>query len=631
MKERYLLIGTAGHVDHGKTQLVKALTGIDTDRLKEEKERGISIELGFAHLTLPGGQKAGIVDVPGHEKFIRQMLAGASGMDLVLLVIAADEGFMPQTQEHLDILTLLKVDKGIVVITKTDLVDQEWLSLIEKDIRERLKGSFLQDASLCKVSTLTGEGITELLQTIIIECAEARLRRVDLPARMPIDRVFTVHGFGTIVTGTLQNGSLQKGQDIRIEPGELSAKIRNIQIHGEQANEVAAGQRGAINLSGLGVNDIKRGSTLVVGDYYKVSKIWDVEITNLASEKRSIQQRQRVHFYHGTAERLGRIHLLKQEELIPGETVLAQVILEEEILASKGDSFVIRYYSPVTTIGGGTILGAASYKRKRNRKKEIEDLQLQLDGKIQDIICEKLKMPKNLEEIEKLMGYRPVEISQALKDLQGLNRVVLLSDEELKIFWLQEEAGELAKKAAGLAAEYHKLYPLRTGIGREELKKRLGMDVSSKIWQLILKWAEDKSYLQIVGNQIKALPERKLPEKIQKQLDYLYENSQKAGLNPPDWHELCTLCGIPERGFQEYAAYLTSKGLWVKIDEYYFAASAIEQAKTLLGDYLKENGKATASEIRTLWNVSRKYTIAILEYFDSIRFTKREGNDRVKY
>lgn len=631
MSDRYYLIGTAGHVDHGKTQLVKALTGIETDRLKEEKERGISIELGFAYLTLPSGRKAGIVDVPGHEKFVRQMLAGASGMDIVLLVIAADEGVMPQTREHLDILNLLQIEKGMVVLTKIDLVDEEWLTLVEQDIREKLKGSFLQDAPICKVAAVTGEGIPGLLDRINEILEDVETRRTDLPARMPVDRVFTIQGHGTVVTGTLHSGILHKGQDILVEPGGPKAKIRNIQVHGAQVEAVSAGQRAAINLSGLTVGDIDRGANLAEPGYFQAGQILDVQLSNLAGEKRQITQRQRVHFHLGTAEILGRIHLLAQEELAPGETSLAQVILERPVLAVPGDRFVIRYYSPVTTIGGGKVLGIAPQKRKRFRSKVLEELSRKAQGDPKELLIEQLTEPMTIEELLKTSSLGQEELEQFLASLRDDDKILILCSDHEDCYWSWDAAEKLADRASREAEKYQLLYPLKGGIGREELKRKLNLQIPLKLWQMILEWGAEKGYFRLTGNHVEKLPELKLPDKIRKQLDCLHDAWEAAGLNPPEWQQSCIACGFPAEKFPDYVAYLLAKGLWVKVGEYYFASEAIEQAKQTLGDYLHQRGQVTVAEVRDLWQTSRKYAVPLLEYFDSIRFTKRVDLIRVLY
>lgn len=631
MKEKYLVIGTAGHVDHGKTQLIKALTGTNTDRLKEEKKRGISIELGFAYLTLPDGRKVGIVDVPGHEKFVRQMLAGASGMNIVLLIVAADEGVMPQTQEHLDILNLLQLEKGIVVLTKIDLVELEWLKLVEQDTKDKLRNSFLENAPICKVSSVTGEGLPELLETIIKVLDKTEAKRTDLPARMPIDRVFTKQGFGTIVTGTLVSGLLRKGQDIKFEPGGLNAKIRNIQVHGSQVFEAVAGQRTAINLSGLAVNDIQRGTTLVEPGSYRAGQILDLELTNLANEKRVIKQRQRIHFHLGTAEKTGRIHLINREELAPGETGFAQVILDSPILAVVGDRFVIRYYSPVVTIGGGKVLGVSSVKKKRFKDKVLEEFRVRAEGSSRELIIRELQNPVPIRMIMDKTALAKEQVEQELKNLREEALIVILQEDDLKVYWLREAAQRWGKLVSAEAARFQRLYPLRGGIGREELKKKLAMDLPLKTWQLLLDWGSENNFFRIVGNNVEALPEIKLPQKIQEQLECLHSQWERAGLNPPDWQESTNVCGIALNKFQEFAAYLLTKGLWIRIGDYYFASTVIEKAQVDLVKLLEKKGQVTVAEVRDYWQTSRKYALPLLEYFDSINLTKRDGVNRSLY
>ncbi|RNC28943.1 MAG: Selenocysteine-specific elongation factor [Candidatus Dichloromethanomonas elyunquensis] len=624
MRQDYLLVGTAGHVDHGKTQLIQALTGISTDRLKEEKERGISIELGFAHFDLPGGKRVGIVDVPGHERFIRQMLAGASGMDVVLLVIAADEGVMPQTQEHIDILDLLEIKNGIVVITKLDIVDEEWLLLVEQDIRENIKGSFLEKAPVCKVSSVTGEGIPELIQTIKEVLEKSQGRRTDLPARMPIDRVFTIQGFGTVVTGTLHSGFLQKGQEVAVEPGGYVTKVRNIQVHSNTVTEVLAGQRAAINIAGLEVKDIKRGMNVVSPGRFTIGNILDVQLMNLPKEQRTIKQRQRIHFYLGTTECIGRIHLLNQKELSPGETCFAQIILEESVLAAFGDRFVVRYYSPVATIGGGAVLGVAPSKRKRFREEIIQEFRIKAKGDARDSIRKELIYPFSVKEIILKTGLGKEQIEEALTELEKNSEVVILMEDNNSLYWLKSSAERWGTRISNEAAKYQREYPLRGRIGREELKHRLKIDISLKRWQLVLEWEAASQMIKMSGGFVESLPIIKLPEKILSQIECLLKKWDDAGLNPPEYQEASAGCGIPGGKFEEYAGYLIAKGFWIKVGEYYFSIAAVENAKKELKNYLMEKEQATVSEVRELWGTTRKYTVPLLEYFDSVRFTKRE-------
>ncbi len=631
MKDHCLLIGTAGHVDHGKTQLIQALTGISTDRLKEERERGISIELGFAHLVLPGGRRAGIVDVPGHERFVRQMLAGASGMDVVLLVIAADEGIMPQTQEHLDILSLLRVENGIVVITKIDIVDQEWLAMIEEDIKGKLAGSFLENAMICKVSSVTGEGIENLILTISKVMDKTKSRRTDLPARMPIDRVFTIQGFGTVVTGTLSSGHIYKGQDVLVEPGGNATRVRNIQVHGEPVTKAFAGQRVAINLSGLAVNDINRGSNLVISGYFQVGQILDVELFNLVSEERSIDQRQRMHFHIGTSEVIGRIHLLNQEKLAPGQTCYAQVILEKPVLAGFGDRFVIRYYSPVTTIGGGTVIGISSIKRKRFKQAVIEEFRIKAQGSIKDIVNNELVNPVEIKEIVKKTGFSQDEIVRELEELQSNSEIITLTEESTPIYWRRESALKWVVLALEEISQYQHKNPLRGGMGREELKNKLGMNTSLKRWQAILEWGAYNNCYRLTGNRIEVLPEIPIPQKMQNVLNCLLAKWEDGGLNPPDSVEVASSCQLSREQFEEYAAYLVVKGYWVHIGAFYFSVNSIEKAKIAIIELLKEKGAVTVSDAREHWHTSRKYAVPLLEHFDSIRLTRREDSIRRLY
>lgn len=631
MNDRFLLIGTAGHVDHGKTQLIQSLTGISTDRLKEEKERGISIELGYAYLTLPDGRKAGIVDVPGHEKFVRQMLAGASGMDVVLMVIAADEGIMPQTKEHLDILTLLKVNKGIVVLTKIDLVDLEWLNMIEQDIREKLKDTIFAQAPLCKVSAVTGEGRQDLLHTLNDMLEQADGRRVDRPARMPIDRVFTIQGFGTVVTGSLSTGIFKKGQDAFLEPGGRKVKIRNIQIHGEQAEQALAGQRTAINLSGIATSGIARGANLVQPQSYKCGQIIDTELINLPGVKNIISQRQRIRFHIGTSEVLGRVHLLNQEELAPGETGFAQIILEEPVLAAGGDKFVIRFYSPAITIGGGIVLGVAPYKKKRFKEKVLQELRLQAEGSTREILIGSLQFPLSVSELMESTGLGKEEIEQQLGEIKKEDLISMVMEDSIELFWLNKEAENWAQSVTEEISKYQKKFPLRRGIGREELRKNLGLKLPLRRWQLVIEWGADKGYYNIAGNQITCITEIPLPEKIQKELDCLLLSWEKAGLNPPDLEKAAASCGIQVDKISQYAGYLVTTGKWLHIGESYFAQSEVDKAKDLLINYLKQKEKITAGEARDLWRTSRKYALPLLEYFDSIKITYRDNLVRYLY
>ncbi|RLC28530.1 MAG: selenocysteine-specific translation elongation factor, partial [Deltaproteobacteria bacterium] len=362
---KQIILGTAGHIDHGKTSLIKALTGIDTDRLKEEKQRGITIELGFAHFELPGGQVIGIVDVPGHEKFVKNMVAGATGIDLVALVIAADEGVMPQTKEHLEICQLLDIRHGLVILTKIDMVDADWMELVREDVREYLSGTFLADAPVVEVSSVTGRGLPELTRTLETLAAEVPEKDIGHIFRIPVDRVFTMKGFGTVITGTSISGRIQTGDEITIYPQGLNAKIRGLQVHNREVDRVRAGLRTAVNLQGVEKAVIRRGDVLATKEALRVTYMVDVRLDLLDSAPRKLKNRARVRFHSGTSEIMARVVLLDREELMPGESCFAQVRLDEPTAVLKDDRFVIRSYSPVRTIGGGAVLNALPGRKKK--------------------------------------------------------------------------------------------------------------------------------------------------------------------------------------------------------------------------------------------------------------------------
>lgn len=388
---KHIIIGTAGHIDHGKTTLIKALTGRNTDRLKEERERGISIELGFTYFDLPNGQRAGIIDVPGHEKFIKNMLAGVIGIDIVLLVIAADEGIMPQTLEHLAILDLLGIEKGFIVLTKTDLVDEEWVELVEDDIQNEIKDTFLRNSPIVRVSSTKGKGVEDVISLINEYSMELEDREADDIPRLPVDRVFSISGFGTVVTGTLLSGKFEIGDEVQIYPGDTLGRIRNLQVHDKDSNIAYAGQRVAINLAGVKKDNLHRGSVIASVDSMKDTMMLDVKVKLLKSLDRTIENRIRLKLYIGTEEVLCRMVLLDKDELHPGEEAYAQLRLEEKIVAKRGDRFILRFYSPMFTIGGGEILDPNPDKKKRFDDDSIEELMILETGSPKHILEEIIK------------------------------------------------------------------------------------------------------------------------------------------------------------------------------------------------------------------------------------------------
>ncbi|NLC77525.1 MAG: selenocysteine-specific translation elongation factor, partial [Clostridia bacterium] len=414
----YIIVGTAGHVDHGKTVLVNALTGVNTDRLKEERERGISIELGFAPLTLPNGQKIGLVDVPGHERFIRQMLAGVGGMDLVMLVIAADEGVMPQTQEHLDIINLLQIKKGLVVVTKKDLVEDDWLELVLEDIRETLRGSVLEESPIIPVSAVTGEGMERLKQALEQLVAETPAKSAAGKVRLPIDRVFSITGFGTVVTGTLWTGTIKVGDTLELQPEGLQVRVRTLQVHGQKVEVAKAGQRVAVNLAGIETGELSRGSTLLTPGTLVPSYRIDLQL-HLLAKAPAMENRQRVRIHLGTGEVLGRVVLLDREELSPGDTAFAQLQLEEALVAEKKDRLVIRSYSPMHTIAGGLVIDPAAPRHRRFEEKVLQTLATRLEGTPAELALEALVrvgLPLAGAELAKESNLEQRELTESLNE-----------------------------------------------------------------------------------------------------------------------------------------------------------------------------------------------------------------------
>lgn len=629
MDERHYLVGTAGHVDHGKTELIKALSGMETDHLKEEKQRGISIELGFAHMMLPSGRQIGIVDVPGHERFVRQMLAGASGMDVVLLVIAADEGIMPQTQEHLDILTLLGIPRGIVVINKTDLVDEEWLDLMEEEIREKFKETAFHEAPICRVSALTGVGIPNLSKTIDGLLSEVESKKLTGPVRMPIDRVFSIQGFGTVVTGTLHSGTVKLGQELAIEPGHILAKVRSLQVYKNKVSDAEAGQRVAVNLAGVDVAEVERGSVLLMPNVFKVGKIMDIKVLNLSSADKPLTQRQRVRFHLGTTEILGRIHLLEQNEITPGQEGYAQILLEKPIVAASGDRFVLRFYSPTHTIAGGKVLGVAEFKQKRFKESVIAQMRVKDQGDPLDILEREMADPRTGSDLALRLHITTSELEVSLKTLEKSERLEIWRDDETTLYWGKATAEIWRSNLLNMIRVYESTNPLRGGIGREELKTRLGISWTHRRWQTILEQGSVRGFYRISGSKVQTNEGVEIPTAILKRLEALRAKWQFVGLMPPDLTITAETCGISKSEALEYALYLSEIGEWVHIDQFYFRQKELESAKQRIIEFLKEHGEIGVSEVREMWGTSRKYTVPLLEFLDSQKITKRNGDKRI--
>ncbi|MCL2766531.1 MAG: selenocysteine-specific translation elongation factor [Peptococcaceae bacterium] len=632
---KHLIIGTAGHVDHGKTALVKALTGVDTDRLKEEKERGISIELGFTYLDLPGRPKVGIVDVPGHERFIKNMLAGAGGFDLVLFVIAADEGVMPQTREHLDIIQLLQVKKGIVVLTKIDMVEEDWLELVQEEVSEFLLGTIFETAPMVAVSAVTGAGIDQLLQLLALVLEETPPKAMGGAPRMPVDRVFSVTGFGTVVTGTMVAGEMRVGDAVVLQPKGLSTRVRSLQSHGEKVESVGAGQRVAANLAGLEVEQISRGSVVAGPDSLIPTRELDVRLLLLKDAPRSLKNRAPVRFYLGSGEILGRIRLLDRDELLPGDIALVQLELEEKTVAQKGDRFVLRSYSPMQTIGGGTIIDPApGRKHKRFHEQTILALETREKGSPGEILEQYLhnrNMPglPELAEIAVKTAMPVMDVHRTALDLAGEEKVKVIDGDGKTYILLGSAYRRLADGLQLDLAAYHQEYPLREGYPKEELRSRKFPEINNKVFQILLNALEQDQMLRC-SSQAVSNYDFAAGTGYAELINRVRHEMNEAGFQPPPWQELALTTGINEQTSAELLQYLLRKGEFVKIgDNIFYLDDTFEQIRGLVNDYLHKNGEITVRDLRDILQASRKYALPILEYFDKEKITQRVGDKRL--
>jgi selenocysteine-specific elongation factor len=630
---KQIILGTAGHIDHGKTALIKALTGINTDRLKEEKRRGITIELGFAFLDLPGGQRLGIVDVPGHEKFVKNMVAGATGIDIVAMVIAADEGVMPQTREHMEICTLLDVRHGLVVLTKTDLVDEEWLELVVEDIRDFVKGTFLEEAPIVPVSSVTGAGIPEFIKTLDKLSARLPGRPASSLFRLPVDRVFTMKGFGTVITGTLISGQVQVGDTVMLYPSGIASKVRGLQVHNQSVAKAEAGMRTAINFQGLEKAVVNRGDVLSNPGALKPSYMIDVSINYLSSNKKPLKNRTRARFHTGTSEVLGIVVLIDREELLPGETALAQMRVDSPVTVIKDDHFVIRSYSPVRTIGGGSVLNPIPQKHKRFRPDVIEGLKGLMTQDPEEIISYHVQ-----ESGYQGIAYADLKIMTSLhekqlqKNLQNLlsKRAIILADRENQTYIHQTSFDTFKAETNDYLNGFHKANPLKNGMSKEELKSKFPAVLNSKLFNLMLNQMIKDNTVVSEDNSVRLVSHKVSLGMDQADIrDKVLKAYQENGLTPPYFKELKQTFKIEETLAKDVIALLMDQGLIVKAKEdLYFDAGAVHDLQQKLVEFLKTHGEISTPEFKEMTRVTRKYLIPLIEYFDSQNVTIRIGDIR---
>lgn len=627
---KHVIIGTAGHVDHGKTCLIKALTGIDTDRLKEEKKRGITIELGFAYLDMPDGSRAGIVDVPGHEKFVKNMLAGAGGMDLAMLVVAADEGVMPQTVEHLDILSILGIKKGVIVLTKTDLAEPELVELVEEDVRDLAKGTFLENAPVVPVSVYRKEGLDELKEILYQMCRELPERGQMNNFRLPIDRVFSLKGFGTIVTGTLAEGKIKKEQEAVLYPENTPVKIRSIQVHEANTDTAYAGQRVAVNIPDRKKEEILRGDVLALKNSMYPTHMTDVRVEALKHTERVIRHGSRVHIYHGTKELLGKIILMDRDELKAGESCYAQLRLEEETVVRKGDRFVIRFYSPAETIGGGVILDACPGKHRKNDKKALKSFEIKEKGTQEEMLEISLREHWgyfcDLQELCRRSSLERSKVKNAAKKLEEEKKILCLYEET---YIHREEFDFYRKKTEKFLDEFHKTYPLKEGMGVEEARSRLGIP-ETRIADAVLKLLKEE---KIIKEQQGMLSKKRFKVVVKEDEDAIMQEIIRYYLEAGFAPLTTELYGKEHRNQKKFQAVFTSllnRKTLIRLDtQYCVHREYYEKAKKAFLEMVREKPVVILGEFRDYLGCSRKVAVALLEHFDRNGFTRKTEEGRI--
>lgn len=631
---KHLILGTAGHIDHGKTSLVRALTGIDTDRLKEEKERGITIELGFAHLELPGDIQFGIVDVPGHERFVRTMVAGVGGMDLVMLVIAADEGVMPQTREHLEICQLLGVKKGLVALTKCDMVEEEWRDMVAEEVREYLAGSFLDGAPIVPVSARTAAGLQDLTAALASLAAEVDERSADGPFRLPVDRVFSVAGFGTVVTGTLLSGEIGTGDDVEILPSGLTTRVRSVQSHGKRADKSSAGQRVAVNLQGVDQSDVMRGNVVVPRGAFRTTRAVDARFTYLASAPRELRHRSTLRLHSATYEVPAQIILLDRDVLQPGDSAFVQLRLKSQVLLLPGDLFILRSSSPQITVGGGQVLDPAPPRRRRRSAQALELIHSLQDGedgeRIRLLTQESLLSGITREELVIRSGLTAKRTDAALTALLSGGSIVQMVRDP-RIFLSQESFGALKENLRAGLEGYLRENPMKEGIGKEELKFHIPRRSDSRFFGPVLS-ALEKEGKALVDRDLVKIPGRRVADDKAGAdlLKAVEEMLRKAGMEPPTLKEMMQELRVGEKELMEHINLLVRNERLIKVkNDLFYAPGSVAEIRDRLRRYLEEKGEITPPEFREITGLSRKFMVPLLEYFDQEKLTIRVGDKRL--
>ena len=622
-----IIIGTAGHVDHGKSTLIKALTGIETDTTLEEKERGMSINIGFAYFDLPGNRRAGIVDVPGHEKFIKNMMAGLAGLNLILLVIDVNEGIMPQTQEHIDILQLLGIKDYIIVLSKVGMADAELVELVEEDIKEQFKDTHLEDAPIIKVDSVDGTGVEELKAKIDELSGVIEQKNTLLPARMHVDRVFTMKGFGTVVTGTLIEGKVNIGDELTLYTSGIRAKVRGIQVHGNKSVTAFAGQRVALNLSNVGVNEITRGDTLSASTGMEPSWMFDVKVKVLPHANYSIGLWDRLRLHIGTREVLCRAVPLGVDAILAGEEGFLQLRLEEQAVAIQGDKCILRHYSPMQTIAGAVILDPKPSKHKRFNDELLTGLTIKESGAPEDLIGDFLlkssKLFATFADIVAYMGHGEDECACWVENLLATHQVQKVRD-----FYIHAGKYErLSQEAAGYLERYHKDYRLRAGMPKEELRSKFPQIAKGKEFDILLEQFEADRVVKIGDFISLAEFEVKYNSHQLQDKELIEKKLSASGFTPLSIESLTS----GKQDIRELIESMNGRSLIRLDDDSVISADYYEQATRKVRDFIEANDSMTLADFRDMLDSSRKYSMIILEYMDKEKITRRVENTRVLY
>ena len=631
------VIGTAGHVDHGKSTLVHALTGIDPDRLQEEKEREMTIDLGFAWLDLPGNQQVGIVDVPGHKDFIKNMLAGIGGIDAALFIIAADEGVMPQTREHLDILDLLQVNAGVIALTKIDLVsDPEWFDLVTTDIMEQMEGTCLENAPIIRVSARTGEGIPELKQALAGLLQDSSPRQDQGRARLPVDRIFTIAGFGTIVTGTLIDGALRVGDEVEIQPSGLKARIRGIQTHKQKLERVLPGNRVAINLTGVSVDQIQRGDVVTSPGVLQGTKMVDASLRYLPGAPVPLKHNMQVDVFSGSAELPAKVRLLDGEIVQPGDSCWVQLRLEKPAALRKGDRFIIRLPSPSVTIGGGNIVDPHPRRRhKRMRQEIIQKLETLAFGTPAELLVDALHAgePCTWGELATRSTLPADETASAIEEALHNEDILILSATAVApdstsltpATYLISRGGwaTITSRIEELLRNHHARFPLRQGMPREELKSRL--QLAGKAFNQLATYAEAEGLLKDVNGFVQS-PDFHVTfsEKQQEHIDHILSQFHRQPYTPPSIGEISQTLN------DELLNACFEQGFLIKLsDEIAYLPETYAEMRDRIVAHIQKEGTITIAQVRDLFGTSRRYSLALMGYLDQQGITRRVGDERV--